>query len=242
MSSPPCVPVMARYAPAVDDGTIESTLVAAERELAAAGAPDLRAVGFWRAVASVKRRPAVVSRFGTRIAAIDRAAFTRHVRMRTDASVGAVVLALAAAVGLLLLGVAASLDHPLREIVLLIGAGALDGTTHGLAHFVVGSLLGIRFSDWFIAPPKPPGFKVDYASYLAATATRRAWMHASGAIVTKLVPFAIVPYALAIRCDTWSIAVLLALGVVQLATDALFSVRSSDWKKFRREMRATRPA
>jgi hypothetical protein len=34
----------------------------------------------------------------------------------------------------------------------------------------------------------------------------------------------------------------LALGIVQIVTDVLFSTKSSDWKKFNRERRAARPA
>jgi hypothetical protein len=37
------------------------------------------------------------------------------------------------------------------------------------------------------------------------------------------------------------VAVILALlGVVQVATDVLFSTTTSDWKRFKREMRNTR--
>jgi hypothetical protein len=36
------------------------------------------------------------------------------------------------------------------------------------------------------------------------------------------------------------VVVLLALGVVQIATDLLWSVKASDWKKFRREMKLAR--
>lgn len=220
----------------MDEATIQSALASCEPDIAAGRRPDLRASGFWRAVAAAKRDPALAARYGDRIAAVDRAAFARRVRIRMDAAVGAVLLGLVSAVGVLLLGAAAAFDHPWRELVLLAGAGALDGATHGLAHFIVGSLLGIGFSDWFIAPPKPPGFKVDYASYLSSTPARRAWMHAAGAIVTKVVPFLIAPYATVIRCDGWAIATLLVIGVLQLVTDVLFSVRASDWMKFRREM------
>jgi hypothetical protein len=38
------------------------------------------------------------------------------------------------------------------------------------------------------------------------------------------------------------VLVLLALGVIQIATDLLFSVKTSDWKKFRREMEFARRA
>jgi hypothetical protein len=65
-------------------------------------------------------------------------------------------------------------------------------------------------------------------------------MHASGALVTKLVPFAVIPYAMAIGCEMWAIVVLLILGVVQIATDLAWSVRASDWKKYRREMKIAR--
>jgi hypothetical protein len=58
--------------------------------------------------------------------------------------------------------------------------------------------------------------------------------------VTKLVPFAVIPYAAAIGCDVWAVGVLLALGVVQIATDLAWSVKASDWKKFRREMKLAR--
>ena len=67
-------------------------------------------------------------------------------------------------------------------------------------------------------------------------------MHAAGAIASKLTPFLVMPYAVAIGTDTWAVLALLAFGIVQILTDALYSVRASDWKKFRREMRLARPS
>jgi len=227
----------------VDDAALESTFAACEESLADGRNIDLRALSFWRAVARVKRDPALRFRYAERIARIDRAAFTQRVPTRTSATVGLVVLALGTVVGVVLLGAATSFAHPWRELLVLAGAGALLGSTHDLAHFLVGAALGIGFSDFFIDVPKrkpQPGLKLDYTSYLRAPAAARAWMHASGAIVSKLVPFLIVPYALAIAADTWVIAILLAIGVASIATDLLFSVRASDWKRFRREMRLAR--
>ncbi|HZP95367.1 MAG TPA: hypothetical protein VFC31_03390 [Candidatus Limnocylindria bacterium] len=226
----------------MDANAIETTLAAADRELAAGRLPELRALGFWRAVAAVKRDRRLVARYADRIAHIDRATFVRAVPLHTSAAVGIVLLFLGFALGILLLGVAEPFDRPWRELVLLAAAGALDATTHGLAHFLVGTAVGIRYTDAFVDLPKKPqpGLKIDYASYLRASATGRAWMHASGAIATKLTPFVVIPYALAIRCDAWAIVVLLAIGVLQIATDVLFSVKASDWKKFRREMRLAR--
>ena len=226
----------------MDEAAIDRTLVECERALAGAGTPDLRALGFWRAVAAVKRRRELVDRYASRIAAIDRAVFRRRVRLAFPVSVGVIALDIGLFGGLLLLGAAIGVDHPWREILVLIAAGALDATTHGLAHLAVGALLGIDFTDWFVDLPKrpQPGFKIDYASYLRASPRQRAWMHAAGAIATKLTPFLVIPYAVAIGTQTWAVLVLLALGVVQIVTDVLFSVRASDWKKFRREMRLAR--
>ena len=226
----------------MDETAVANALASCERELQAGRTPDLRALGFWRAVAAVKRRRELVDRYATRIATIDRAAFRRRVRLAFPVSLGVIALDIGLFGGLLLLGVATFIDHPWREIIVLVAAGALDVTTHGLAHLAVGTLMGIDFTDWFADLPKrpQPGFKIDYASYLRASPRQRAWMHAAGAIATKLTPFLVIPYAVAIGTETWATLLLLALGVVQILTDALYSVRASDWKKFRREMRLAR--
>jgi len=223
----------------MDEAAVEATLAACERALAGPDAPDLRALGFWRAVAAVKRRRELVDRYAPRIAAIDRAVFRRRVSLAFPVTVGVIALDVGLFGGLLLLGTALGVDHPWREILVLVAAGALDTTTHGLAHLAVGTFVGIDFTDWFVDLPKKPqpGFKIDYASYLRAAPRQRAWMHAAGAIATKLTPFLVIPYAIAIGTDAWAVLLLLALGLVQIATDVLFSVKGSDWKKFRREMR-----
>jgi len=226
----------------VDDVAIDRTLAACEQELQAGGTPDLRAVGFWRAVAAVKRNRELVDRYAMRIAAIDRQTFRRRVRLTFPVGLGIVLVIGGLLIDLLLLVIAIPVAHPWREILVLVGAVGLDVATHGIAHLAVGALVGIDFSDWFIDLPKKPqpGFKIDYASYLRAAPRQRAWMHAAGAIATKLTPFLVIPYAIAIGTETWAVLVLLALGVIQIVTDLLFSVKASDWKKFRREMRLAR--
>ena len=224
----------------MDESQIERTLVACEQALAAAGTPDLRALGFWRAVGAVKRRSELVPRYATRIAAIDRQTFRRRVRLAFPVTLGVIALDVALFGGLLLLAIAIGVPHPWRELFVLAATGAIDVAVHGLAHLAVGTLAGIGFTDWFVSLPKPPGFKIDYASYLRTPPQQRAWMHASGAIASKLTPFLVIPYAVAIDTDTWAVLALLALGVVQIVTDLLYSVRASDWKKFRREMRLSR--
>ena len=224
----------------MDEAAIERTLDACEQALAGADKVDLRPLGFWRAVAAVKRRGDLVERFASRIAAIDREGFRRGVRLVFPVTAGVIALDIALFGGLLVLAIASGVPHPWRELLVLAATGALDVATHGLAHLAVGTFVGIGFTDWFVSLPKPPGFKVDYASYLRAPPRQRAWMHAAGAIATKLTPFLVIPYALAIDTEMWAVVILVALGVVQIVSDILFSVRTSDWKKFRREMRLAR--
>ena len=183
-----------------------------------------------------------MARYADRVARIDRTVFLDRVKVRFPAMLGVALLSAGSVVGLIILWVAAGQGHPLRELAVLVGMGALLVCTHNLGHFVVGSLTGIRFTDWFADLPRrpQPGLKIDYASYLRAPARSRAWMHASGAIVTKIVPFAALLYAVAIGCEGWALLLLLVLGIVQIVTDLAWSVKASDWKKFRREMRLAR--
>jgi hypothetical protein len=220
----------------------EGVLEACERGLASEGRLDLRALGFWRAVAAVKRDRSLVDAYADRIARIDRAAFDRAVPLRLPAAAGVVLLAGGLVIDLVLLAAAAFADPPWREILLLLGAAGLDIAVHGLAHLVVGAAVGIRFTEWFVDLPKrpQPGFKIDYASYLRTPARSRAWMHASGAIATKLAPFAAALYGLAVGADAWALWIILGVGALQIVTDLLYSMRASDWKKFRREMRLAR--
>jgi hypothetical protein len=226
----------------VNDGEIETVLAACERELAVARIPDLRAVGFWRAVAAVKRRGDLVERYAPRIAAIDRQAFRRRVRLTFPLWVGIVLVVGGLLIDLGFLALASTSPHPWREILVLVGTAGLDVATHGPAHLLIGALFGIRFTDWFIdlAAKRPPGFKVDYASYLRASPRGRAWMHAAGAITTKLTPFLVVPYALAIDTEAWAVWLIIAVGLGQVVSDIVYSTKKSDWKKFRREMRLAR--
>jgi hypothetical protein len=62
-------------------------------------------------------------------------------------------------------------------------------------------------------------------------------MHASGAIVTKVIPFLLIGVALLMSAiPTWVPIALLALGIIQIVADSAWSTKSSDWAKFSREM------
>lgn len=226
----------------MDEQEIDATLAACEAALARKGKVDLTRLGFWRAVSAVKRRPELVERYADRIARIDREAFVRGAPLVFPAALGVALDAVGTGVGLGILILAPQLTSPSLEIAYLVAAGALIGATHGLTHYVVGRAMGMRFTHWYSRPPltPQPGFKTDYASYLRTPARSRAWMHASGAIVSKVIPFAVAVLAFGAGAQQWAVGLLLALGGLGLMTDALFSLKASDWKKFRREMRFAR--
>jgi hypothetical protein len=210
----------------------------------AAGKGDLRALGFWRVVAQVKADPNLVETYAGRIGTIDRAAFVARVKLRVPVWVGNVVLLAGAFVG------AAAVWLALRftttpawaGFLLVVAAGAWAVSFHCPIHWIVGRAVGIRFTDYFVGGPPPPrpGLKSDYSSYLRADPRARAWMHASGALGTKVAPFLALAFWPASGAPWWSAAALIVLGAFQIATDILFSVKASDWKKFRREMAVAR--
>jgi hypothetical protein len=218
---------------------IDRTLAACEATLARPGKVDLSGLGFWKAVNKVKRHPDLVPTFGARIARIDREAFLRATPIALPASIGVALEAIGTLVLLAALAVAPRLPVLGSEFVYIAGAAGLIASTHGLAHVIVGNAMGMRFTHFYSRPPlmPQPGFKVDYATYLRVPAPSRAWMHASGAIVSKVVPFAVAAWAAANGTPAWTLAILLAIGVGQLVTDLTLSTRLSDWKKFKREMR-----
>lgn len=236
---------------------IDRTLTETETALARERKPDLRRLGFWRAVAAVKRDSALTERYADRIGAIDRRAFEQRVLLKLPAALGLLLDVGGVAVGIALIALVATpfaviaifpgpplpiwQTSPWRELIFLAGLAAILGTSHTLAHWLFGTLMGMRFSHVFIKPPLPqPGFKTDYASYLRTPAYQRAWMHASGAIVTKIVPWVALPIAIGAGLQQWAIWLLVAIGVVTILTDVVYSVRASDWKKFKREMRLAR--
>jgi hypothetical protein len=207
------------------------------------GETDLRALGFWRLVGEVKTDPALSGRWAGTIGRIDRSAFEARVRWRFPVWLGNAVLLSGTLAGALAVGVALRTGSPVvAGLALLVAGGVWSVSWHDAAHWIVGRLVGIRFTSYFVAGPFPPrpGLKTDYATYLRTEPVARAWMHASGAIATKLAPFAALAFWPAAEASWWAAAGLLVLGVGQILTDVAFSVRSSDWKKVRRELRVAR--
>jgi hypothetical protein len=204
----------------------------------AAGNTDLRALGFWRIVARVKLDRLLVDRHADQIGRVDTTAFRAAVRLRAPVWVANALLCLGIVVGAAAIVAAGAWATPVWKGLALVAAGAIwSVAVHAPAHWLVGTMVGIRWTDAFLGGPPPPrpGLKSDYGSYLRADPDSRAWMHASGAIATKLAPFVALAFWPASGAPWWSAAALAAIGAIQIATDIAFSTKTGDWKKFRRE-------
>jgi hypothetical protein len=231
---------------AVPDG-VETTYQEAFARIEAAvdaGETDLGALGFWRLVGKIKADPVLAGHWADVAGRIDRAAFAARVRLRVPIWAGHGLLLAGTAAGAAAVGVAITTTSPtVAGLALLFAGGAWSLSVHDLAHWLVGRATGIRFSWYFLStrpfPPRP-GLKTEYATYLRAAPIRRVWMHASGAIATKLAPFVALAFWPASVAPPWAAWGLVALGALEITTDALFSVRSGDWKKVRRELRVAR--
>ena len=212
------------------------------------GDTDLRRLGFWRIVALIKRDDDLIEKHADQIGRIDATAFDARFPHRVPLWLGNGLLVVSIAVGVVAAWAAVlfAIDTSSRGtsvgVALLVAALAWMVGLHSSTHYVVGRLLGIRFRGYFFALPPPPlpGLKTDYATYLRASPVARAWMHASGAIATKVAPFLALAFAPATGAPGWSVIVLLALGVFQIITDVLYSAKASDWKKVRRELAVAR--
>ena len=210
-----------------------------------AGSTDLGALGFWRVVASIKRDPVMVIALADQAGRIDRDAFRARVRLRVPVWAGTLLLVLVVLAGAAAIVLADVWTGTVAGLALLAAALAWSVGLHSPTHQLYAWFVGIRCTDYFLGGPPPPrpGIKTDYATYLRTEPARRAWFHASGAIATKLAPFVVVALSPLTNAPGWAIVAAAALGVLQIVTDVVFSTRSSDWKKFRRERaidRATR--
>ena len=207
------------------------------------GNTDLRALGFWRLLGRVKAEPALALHWAEVAGRIDRRAFESRVRLRLPVWAGNLLLLLGTIAGAVAVWLATRTTSELVAGLALVFAGGVWSVTwHDLAHWLVGRMVGIRFTSYFLSGPFPPrpGLKTAYETYLRTGPIARVWMHASGAIATKLAPFAALAFWPSTAASVWAAWALLALGVLEIGSDIVFSVRRSDWKRVRRELRIAR--
>ena len=120
--------------------------------------------------------------------------------------------------------------------MLYISALVLMTTLHPLSHYITGSLLGIRFTHYYLDGPAlvEPTLKIDYFSYLKAPAHARAFMHASGVVGTVAAPLIAAGIALgkgASAAATYLFILFIGLIVFELLT----STRIGDLMRAKRE-------
>ncbi len=197
----------------------------------------LGGTGFWKLVGAIKQGPEL-ERLIDDVAEIDQKAFRNWAFLTVPLAVGTSLMVFGTVVGLAFVTLAYQVEGAWSGVWILLGTGVLLVTTHGLAHLVVGTAVGIKFTYWFIGKisQPQPGVKTDYSTYLRTPARSRAWMHAAGATTTKVIPFLMVGAALAAAVPAWATWALVAVGLVTVITDVLWSTKASDWKKFQREM------
>jgi hypothetical protein len=200
----------------------------------------------------IKRDDELIERYAEQVGRIDTKAFRARVRLRIPVWAGNALLLGEAAVGVMAVILAmrnanANPGQPpdvelFSALALLLAAGTWAIGLHSPTHWIVGRLVGIRFTDYFLGGPPPPrpGLKTDYSTYLHASPMARALMHASGALATKLAPFLALIFFATTDAAAWVRFALLGLGVLLIATDVLFSTKTSDWKKVRRELAVAR--
>jgi hypothetical protein len=207
-----------------------------------AGRTDLSGLGFWRIVRQVEVEPTLAEQLAEQVGRIDRKAFEARIRLRFPVWFGNLALLVGVLFGAaaVVFGMRAD-NSTVAGSAFVVGGAAWLFCVHDLAHWVVGRLAGISFLSYFVSPfPPRPGLKIDYASYLRASPAARAWMHASGALATKIAPFVALGFCLAANGPPWAVGALAGIGAFQIATDILFSTKRSDWKRVRRERAVAR--
>jgi hypothetical protein len=207
-----------------------------------AGETDLGRLGFWRLLAKVKTDPALSSHWAEQAGRIDRKAFEAAVRIRAPVWAGNALLLGATLLGVVAVALAVGTeDETLAAWALVFAALDWSAAPHSLAHWLVGGITGIRFTCYFLRPMPPfPGIKIDYRSYLLASPEGRAWMHASGAIASKLGPLVALAFWPASVAPSWAAWAIVGYELLIIATDVFISTHRSDWKRVRRELRVAR--
>ena len=208
-----------------------------------AGQTDLRALGFWRLLAKVKADPVLAHHWAEQAGRIDRKVFEARALVRVPVWFGNGVLLVGTLAGAVAVAIALRTEsETLAGLALVFAALDWSATFHIPAHWLVGRAVGMRFLAYYLRDLMPPfpGLKIDYATYLRIAPETRAWMHASGAIASKIAPLLALAFWPTSDAPGWAAWAIAGYEVLIIGTDVFISTRTSDWKRFRREMRIAR--
>jgi len=171
-------------------------------------------------------------------------------RLRVPTGVGNAVEVLGVLLAFyLLLSTAYAPSTPLRFLLYLISMGCFVFFPHGLAHYITGRLVGVRFKYYFLAKSsvsklKLPLFstlanqfpvlalKVDPESLRSASSGRKAAMFASGAAASMVLPF-IAPVASMGRVSVLVSGLLFLVAAANAAFDLYYSPKAGDISRAR---------
>ncbi|MCS4541738.1 MAG: hypothetical protein HY929_05385 [Euryarchaeota archaeon] len=221
---------------------IQAELNRIEQEVSK-GNYSLKELGFWKVVSEVKKDLNLIEKFADQIGRIDQIASRTKMPVAVNLWIGHFLEILGTIFGLWL--IALSINYPnefipnnfIRGTALFIAAFILGTTLHPLSHYIMGRLVGIHFTFYFLNGPLKiqPTLKTDYASYLRVSPSSRIAMHASGTIVTKIMPLIVVIIAMSVSAPMWSIILIGILFLVQIITDIVFGQKLGDWSRVLRE-------
>lgn len=116
------------------------------------------------------------------------------------------------------------------------GALVLMTTLHPLSHYLTGSLVGVRFTHYYLNGPAriEPTLRIDYSSYLKISGGKRALMHVSGVIGTLLAPLIAAVIALE-RGANGVVFYLFILFLILIVFELLTSTKIGDLMRAKRE-------
>lgn len=185
---------------------------------------------FWAIINRVKKDRINDDELLKQITSISQKRFREKVSFTLNVPVGN-LLEIAVTIATIVLAFQISYDW-----MLYISAFILLTTLHPLSHYITGSLLGIRFTHYYLNGPAriEPTLKIDYFSYLKTSPERRALMHLSGVIGTVIAP--LIAALLALDKGANSVAANLSLLFLLLVVfELLTSTKTGDLMRARRE-------
>ena len=120
--------------------------------------------------------------------------------------------------------------------MLYISALVLLTTLHPLSHYLTGTFLGIKFMRYYLNGPAKfePTLKIDYFTYLKASAKARALMHASGVVGTLIGPLVAAAIALG-KGASGAASNLFILFLLLVVFELLTSTKTGDLMRAKRE-------
>ncbi|MFQ5887220.1 MAG: hypothetical protein ACE5HY_00815 [Candidatus Hydrothermarchaeales archaeon] len=202
----------------MDKGEIREELERIKGEVEVRGPLDPK---FWSIVKEVKLQRILVEEFASIIGEIDQLAFENKVRLKVDHRLGLVILIVWATIAVLPL-LSYSGPSARTGILLIFTSIFLTTLLHDPAHYLVGRLMGIRFTYMFPDGPVKiePSLKTDYATYLRIPPLKRMIFHFSGPLTTSfLVPIAFLTMAFILDVPPFARYVLAGMLFMDIASE-----------------------